>query len=250
MQACLTLVRRELGTYFGSMTGYLVISMVLLLLGLSFCEVLDKLNVDPTDAPITEQFFVTVYFWLILLLTTPVMTMRSFSFEKVMGTYETLMTAPVKDWQVVLAKFAGSQIFYIVAWLPLIAYLLVVGGFSNDVSIVNWRTLTSTFLGLVVIGSVFISMGCLSSALSGNQIVAAIVSYGLVVGLFMLSMRSFSETPVEGWISNVLKYISMTEHMEYFARGTVDSRHLILYLSLTLFFLFLTTKVVESRRWR
>ena len=250
MRACFTLVRRELGTYFGSMTGYLVISMILLLLGLSFCDVLDRLNVEPTDAPVTEQFFVTYYYWLILLLTTPVMTMRSFSFEKVSGTYETLMTAPVKDWQVVLAKFLGSQIFYGVAWLPLAAYLLVLGGFSNDASVVNWWTLTSTFLGLMLIGAVFISMGCLSSALSRNQIVAAIVSYGFVVSFFLLSLHSLRKAPVEGWFSNTLKYISITEHMEDFARGTVDSRYLVLYMSLTVFFLFLTAKVVESRRWR
>ena len=79
MKAYLTLVRRELGSFFGSLTGYILIATVLLLLGLSFVDMLVKLGVEPTDAPATEQFFVTVYFWLTLLLTTPVMTMRLFA---------------------------------------------------------------------------------------------------------------------------------------------------------------------------
>src|ERR1041385_6407216 len=115
-----TLVRRELGSYFMSFTGYIVIAVVLLLLGVSFVDITAKLSEQPTDAPITEVFYMTLYFWLILLLTTPVITMRSFASEKFSGTYETLMTAPVRDLQVVLAKFTGALIFYLLAWLPLL----------------------------------------------------------------------------------------------------------------------------------
>ncbi|MDA1273047.1 MAG: ABC transporter permease [Verrucomicrobia bacterium] len=250
MRAYFTLVARELSAYFASMTGYLVISMVLFLLGLSFSEILHKLNVEPTDAPITEQFFVTVYFWLILVLTTPVMTMRSFAFEKSSGTYESLMTAPVKDWQVVMAKFTGSQILYLIAWVPFAGYLAVVGQYSNDMTILTWRTMATTFLGLSLIGSLFISIGCFASSLARSPMVAAIVSYGLVMGLLLLSLRSLGETPSKGWTARVLQYFSMTEHMEDFARGIVDTRYLVLYSSLTVFFLFLTTKIVEIRRWR
>ena len=97
MRVYLTLVRRELGGFFGSLTGYVIIASVLLLLGLSFTSILGILNDNPIDVPLTELFYKTDYFWIILLLTTPVITMRSFAFEKGTGTYETLMTTPVSE---------------------------------------------------------------------------------------------------------------------------------------------------------
>src|SRR5687767_4654708 len=100
MQVFFTLLRRELGTYFHSMTGYVIIAAVLGLLGLSLIDTLSALSSEATDAPLTEAFYSTFYFWLILLLTTPVITMRTFALEKFSGTYETLMTAPVSDLQV------------------------------------------------------------------------------------------------------------------------------------------------------
>ena len=110
MQVFWTLFRRELGGFFQAMTGYVIISMTLALLGLSLLDMLSKMN-EPLDAPLTEAFYVTLYFWLILLLTTPVITMRTFASEKASGTYESLMTAPVGDLQVVLAKFSGALTF-------------------------------------------------------------------------------------------------------------------------------------------
>jgi len=95
-----------------SLTGYVIIASVLLLLGISFTSILSILNDNPTDVPLTELFYKSYYFWLILLLTAPVITMRSFASEKGSGTYETLMTTPVSDLQVVLAKFTGTLLFY------------------------------------------------------------------------------------------------------------------------------------------
>ena len=250
MQAYLALTRRELGGYLGSITGYVLIATVLLLLGLSFTDMLAKLNAEPTDAPITEQFFVTVYYWLILLLTTPIMTMRTFAQEKFSGTYETLMTAPVKDAQVVLAKFTGAFLFYAITWLPLLAYLLLVRRYSSDPAVLNPAGLLTTLLGILLVGSLYISLGCFASALSRNQIVAAMISYALGLGLFLLSMRALMAAPGKGWSAQFFQYISMTEHLEEFAGGVIDTRHLVFYLSLTGFFLFLTLRAVESRRWR
>lgn len=250
MQVYLTLVRRELGSFFGSLTGYVLMATVLLLLGLSFVDMLNKLNVEPTDAPVTEQFFVTVYFWLILLLTTPIVTMRSFAQEKFSGTYETLMTAPVRDLQVVLAKFSGAFLFYGITWLPLLAYLFLVRRYSNDPALLNAGGLLTTFLGILLVGSLYLSVGCFASALTRNQVVAAMISYALGLGLFVLSLRSLMATPGPGPSTKFFQYISMTEHLEDFAGGVIDTRCLIFYVSSSLFFLFLTLRAVESRRWR
>ncbi|MCX6905676.1 MAG: ABC transporter permease, partial [Verrucomicrobia bacterium] len=139
-----TLVRRELGSYFVSWTGYVVIAAALFLLGLCFVSLIQALNTEPTDQPIMELFYSTYYFWLILLLAAPIITMRSFALEKFTGTIETLMTAPVSDLEVVLAKFSAALIFYMLIWLPLVALGLIVRHFGHDPTALDWGTLAST----------------------------------------------------------------------------------------------------------
>jgi ABC-2 type transport system permease protein len=114
MQAYWTLTRREVSGYFLSLTGYVIIAAALFLLGFSFVVLLVNLQQETTPMPITEVFYLTPFFWFILLLSTPVITMRLFALEKFSGTFETLMTAPVTDLQVVLAKFTAGIVFYIV----------------------------------------------------------------------------------------------------------------------------------------
>src|ERR1017187_5967285 len=115
MRAYWTLTRRELGGFFLSLSGYIIIGAALVLMGLSFVVILDKLQ-KPTIMPVTEVFYNSPFFWLILLLTTPVITMRLFALEKFSGTFETLMTTPVSDLQVVAAKFTAALVFYILMW--------------------------------------------------------------------------------------------------------------------------------------
>ena len=249
MRAYLTLVRRELGGFFVSLTGYVIIASVLLLLGISFTDILGRLNDNPTDVPLTELFYKTDYFWIILLLTAPVITMRSFAFEKGTGTYETLMTTPVSDLQVVLAKFTGTLVFYVLTWLPLFGCIAVVRYLTGEAKVLEPWTTASTFLGFVLMGCLYMSMGCFASALTRSQIIAAMNSLVIGLGLFLLSLRSLVPAPPVDWAAKVFSYVSLVEHLEDFARGFVDTRHLVFYASLTIFFLFLTLKVVESRRW-
>ena len=99
------LLRRELASFFFSLTGYVIIAAITLLTGLSFVVLIHNLGTDPSPMPVTEMFYRTYFFWLIVLLASPVITMRVFALEKATGTFETLMTTPVGDAQVVLAKF-------------------------------------------------------------------------------------------------------------------------------------------------
>jgi ABC-2 type transport system permease protein len=251
MGVFITLTRRELAGYFLSLTGYVVMATILFLLGLSFTDVISKLNASPTDAPLTEVFYVTVYFWLILLLTAPVITMRTFSLEKFSGTYETLLTAPVRDWEVVLAKFAGAFIFYLITWVPLVGYLLATQHYTNDQgTALDWGTLASTIVGIVLIGGFYMSMGCFASSLTQSQMIAAIVSYGMGFVFFLISLRPMYAGNNQKWEDRLFSHMSMTEHMLEFARGNIDSRHLVYYASMIVLFLFLTARVVESRRWK
>jgi ABC-2 type transport system permease protein len=251
VQAFLTLTRRELGSHFMSLTGYVIITTVLLLLGFSFMDILAKLNGTPMDAPVTEIFYVTLYFWLVLLLTTPVITMRTFALEKFSGTFETLMTTPVSDLQVVLAKFFGSLIFYLLAWLPLFIYMAILQRYvRNPAAAFDPLAALSTFLGILLIGGLFIALGCLASALTRSQLIAAALSYGMGLTLFLLSMRSLVPIEAADWEAEFFAHISMTEHMQDFARGVLEISSLVYYTTVTAFFLFLTWKVVESRRWK
>ncbi len=250
MRIYFTLVRREMGSFFASLTGYLIIAIVALLLGISFTVLLRELNQEPTDMPVTELFYISIYFWLILLLSAPVITMRSFALEKSTGTYETLMTTPVTDLAVVLAKFASAMLFYAIMWLPLLACISIVRHYSNDSSAQEAGPLASTFLGILLLGGLFTSMGCFASALTRNQIIAAIISFALGMALFFMSFLSLMARSQASWQSALVNQVAILEHMREFTRGVVDTRYLVFYLSLTVFFLFLTLKVVESRRWK
>jgi ABC-2 type transport system permease protein len=250
MRAWWTLVRRELGGYFVSWTGYVIIGVVVFLLGLCFSLLLEAINGEKQEQPIMELFQISYYFWLILLLASPVITMRSFAHEKFTGTFETLMTTPVSDLQVVLAKFAGAMIFYLLTWTPLLGCVLVVRHFSNEPGALDVGTVCSTYLGITLLGGLYMSMGCFASSLTRSQIIAATFSLALGISLFLLSFLSAVLAAQSGWLAKLFAHFSLAEHMRDFARGVVDLRPVVFYLSLTSLFLFLTLKAVESRRWK
>jgi ABC-2 type transport system permease protein len=252
MRVWWTLVRRELAGYFVSWTGYVVIAVVLFLFGLSFSMLLHVLNGTEVDKPLTEVLYekLAIFLWLILLLASPVITMRTFALEKFSGTFETLMTTPVSDLQVVLAKFFGALGFYLLMWSPLPFCLFIVRHFANDPSAIDAGTLGSTFLGIILLGGVYMSMGCFASALTRSQIVAAMIALALGVTLYVLSFVSSVFTAQESWVIKIFTHIDLMEQMRDFARGVVDVRPLVFYFSTTVLFLFLTLKAVESRRWK
>lgn len=250
MQAYWTLTRRELAGFFVSLTGYVIIAAVIFLMGLSFMDLLWLLQGQSTPAPVTRLFFSTQYFWLILLLATPVITMRLFAQEKHSGTFETLMTTPVSDLQVVLAKFSAAMIFYIVMWLPSLASMLILRRFISNPEAVDAGLIGSTYFGIVLLGGLFMSLGCFASALTRSQIIAAMLCLTMCFSLFLLSYLPGHLPASNGWMASVVSYIGMFDHLNDFARGLVDTRRVVFYLSFTFLFLFLTLRVVESRRWK
>jgi ABC-2 type transport system permease protein len=250
MQAYLTLTRRELGGFFVSLAGYVTIAAVVLLMGQSFVTMLVQLQGESSHEPITQLYYISLYFWLVMLLACPVITMRLFSLEKFSGTFETLMTAPVSDLQVVLAKFTAAMVFYMLMWLPSLACILVLRRFTNHVEVFDGGLLGSTFLGIFLLGGLFMSIGCFASALTRNQITAATVSFALSFSLLLLSFLAHHHQVNDAWVADVLSQVALMDHMQDFSRGLVDTRHVVFYVTLTFFFLFLTLRVVESRRWK
>lgn len=250
MQAYFTLTRRELAGYFVSLTGYIIIAVVVFLLGLIFNHLLTSLQGVATPVPVTELFYRTYDFWIILVLTAPLITMRLFALEKFSGTFETLMTTPVSDLQVVLAKFTAAMVFFLLMWLPLLGCVLILHRYTNDPRTLDAGILGSTFFGIALVGSLFMAIGCFTSSLTRNQIIAAMLAYAAGVSLFMLSFLADEFSPNAAWQASLFSYITMFEHMRNFARGVVDTRAVAFYLTLTFFFLFLTLRVIESRRWK
>jgi|YelNatPaOPRAMG01_1025707.scaffolds.fasta_scaffold02571_11 ABC-2 type transport system permease protein len=250
MRGCLILLRRELGSYFVSWTGYVVISAVVFLIGLGYIGLIEAVNNEPITKSVVEMFFESHYFWLVLLLVSPLITMRTFAREKSTGTFETLMTSPTTEIEVVAAKFLAALIFYIIMWSPLIICMAVIQEYMpTDLSSDFGRTL-SVFAGVVLVGFLYMAMGCFASALSRSQTSAAIVGYAFGIGLFILSFLSYAINPQLGLISTVLGYINMIEHIRDFARGVIDTRPIVFYLTTSFLFLNLTLRVIESRRWK
>ena len=244
------LVRRELSAFFQGPTGFIIIAAVMFLIGLGFLVVLSGLNGEATPMPVTQVFYGTYFFWVILLLIAPVITMRSFAMERASGTYESLMTAPVGDWQVVLSKFAGALIFYMILWVPLLICSVVVRFYVGESAVLGLGTMFTSALGILMVGCLYISIGCFASALTRNQAVAAVSGFALGAALFFTGFFSYFAGDRTDWLSQLARHISLANHMESFTRGVIDLGAIVFFLSMTGLFLYLTHKVVESRRWK
>jgi ABC-2 type transport system permease protein len=250
MSVFFALVRRELGGHFNSLTGYVVIAAVLLLTGFGLVDLIERIRQMPYDAPVTELFYQTTYFWLVVLLTSPVITMRTYAAEKATGTYEALMTTPVGDWQVVLAKFAGALVFFLLTWVPFIGVLFSLRQITGEAALFEPVIVAVTFLGIALVGALFMAVGCFASALTRSDIIAAMVAFLFGIGLWMLGYRPEASGMLPAWAVPALEHMSMTRHMEDFARGMLVGRYVIYYVTVTGLFLFLTHRIVQSRRWK
>jgi ABC-2 type transport system permease protein len=249
MKIFLTLFRRELAAFFFSVTGYVIIAAAAFLIGLSFVVLTVGLPTGTSAMPVTELFYNTYFFWLIVLLAAPVITMRLFALEKFSGTFETLMTTPVGDLQVVAAKFFAALFFYMVLWLPLLACLFIVQRFANQ-SALDAGTVGGMFLGIFLVGGLFLALGCFASALTRSQTAAAMIAFVLGASLFSLGFLAEAIPVTAQWESHVFGFFNLFDQMSDFARGVVDTPAVIFYVSGAFLFLFLTFRIVESRRWK
>lgn len=243
-------LQREIAAYFRSPLAYVVWVCYLLITGFNFHFGISALNLTTTSVTIVEAFFNTVFFWFPFVLVFPLITMRLFSEEYKMGTIEPLMTAPVRDGQVVMAKFFSALFFFCVLWMPSFLYFVVF----------QWQTRVSAseaggaylcaYLMLLLIGMFYISIGCLASALSKNQIVAAILSFCAITLMFFLGMVAYLFPTVSPAIREWTGYLSAIEHMMEFSSGILDTRPFVWYLSMTALMLYCTFQVFQSRKWR
>jgi len=251
MRKFFTLLGREVRSYFYSPIAYVVLVFFLFMNGFNFYYFqISYMNQRPLQVSAQELFFNNVLFWFVFVLVFPLITMRLFSEEFKLGTIEPLMTAPVRDWQVVLAKFFGALVFYIILWLPTLLYFGIFQKITHQPAANSAGAYAGSYLMLLLLGMFYLSIGCLASVLTRNQIIAAIISFSAITLLFFLGLVQFILLEVSSETRELLGYFSALEHMGTFSRGIIDTRPIILYLSMTIVMLTLTYQAFQSRKWR
>jgi ABC-2 type transport system permease protein len=229
---------KELRSYLGSPMAYIVTAVFLVLSGTFFTTYLASTGYADTSI----RGFLDASQFLILLFAA-VLTMRLIAEERKMGTWELLLTVPVRDAEIVLGKFFGS-LAVLVGMLALTLYyplLLVILG-DPDLG-----PIATSYVGLLLLGSAAMAVGVFASSLTSNQIVAAVVSGGILFALWFLG---FAANLVPGGLGEFLAYLSLSRHFPDFVRGIVDTKAIVYYLSLTAVFLYMAIRSTEADRWR
>jgi len=247
MQALLALTARELKAFWYSPVAYVVGALFLVLQGFVFWLLVAALN-DPRSDPsfsVAQVFFGPTFFYSIsVLITVPFLTMRTFSEEKRTGTVEFLLTAPVSDSQVVLAKFLGAWLAYIALWASTLAFFLLL----RSLTPFDWGPVLTGYLGTWLLGGVLIAIGVLASSLTRNQVIAAFLCFVILLLLFSIGILDwFFRDPQT---RELIRYLSLLDHLTDFSKGILDTRPMCYYLSLTVAALFFTGRVLSTPRWR
>jgi len=245
-----TLLTREVRSYFYSPIAYIVLVFFLLVSGVDFYFQVSFMNQRPMTYSVQEAFFNSVFFWFAFVLIFPLITMRLFAEEFKLGTIEPLMTAPVRDWQVVLAKFFGAVVFYIVLWLPTLLYFAIFPKITHQPAATSPGAYFGSYLMILLLGMFYLSIGCLASVLTKNQIIAAVISFSAITLLFFLGLVQYVLLDVSAATRDFLGYFSALEHMGTYSRGIIDTRPIVLYVSMTVVVLMLTHQAFQSRKWR
>jgi len=240
MRAVPTIFRRELISFFYSPIAYIVMTVFLVISGFFFFANVTRMAQMDLGYAMRGQFYNMA---IVFLFVSPMITMRLLAEEHRSGTMETLMTAPVTDFEVVFGKYLASVAFYIAMLIPTLAYPLTL----HIVGSPDWGPIIAGYIGIVLVGCFFLAVGLLTSAFTRNQIIAAIMAFVILLIMWLLDIVSQGTGDAAG---SVLKYITIFYHIDSFVKGLIDSRDVVYYLSICAFCLFATVRVVESRKWR
>ncbi len=257
MKNSLTIAGKELAGYFLQPVAYVVMSVFLLLGGFFFFallryfevmltaysamqnpEVLQHLNLnDRVIEPMLHNLAI------VLVILVPAITMRSFAEEKRSGTYELLLTAPIRTGEIVAGKFIAAAAFMLIMIGLAGIFPLILLAFGNP----EVGVMFAGYLGLLFLAISFVSIGLFTSSLTQNQIIAAITCFGTLLMLFVISWPAQAGG---GPLSGLLHYLSLPEHFAQMVTGIIDTRDIVYFLSVIFVALFLTQRSVESARWR
>ena len=229
----LAILKKEINTFFASPIGYLVIAIFLLLNGLFLWVFKGEFNILDYGFADLSSFFLLAPWILIFLI--PAVTMRSFSDEKKQGTLELLLTKPISHTNIVLCKYLGAFILIIIALLPTLIYVYTIYQLGNPVGNLDVGSTLGSYFGLLFLIASYTAIGIFTSTLSDNQIVAFITSVFLCF-LFYIGFEGIADFAS----SNYIDQLGMSLHYKSMSRGILDTRDIIYFLSITIFFLMLT----------
>jgi ABC-2 type transport system permease protein len=247
--------KKEMRLYFTSPVAYVIIAVFLLLAGYFFYSIFAfftlasmqsamnpqmgrELNVsDSVMRPLFSNISV------VLLLLMPLITMRLFAEERRSGTIELLLTYPVRDGAVLVGKYLAALAVYVIMLTLTLLYPLMLFYFAR----VEWGTILTGYLGLLLMGGAFIAVGVFASSLTENQIIASMTTFAV---LLMFWVVGWSADFVGGGWGRFLSHLSLIEHFDSFGKGVLDTKDIIYYLNFTILALFLTLRSLEARRWK
>lgn len=242
MRNFLALTRRELGVYFVSPMAYIILTALLVISGQIFVDSMAGFAAAqmPVDYRPTLQWLVVV-----VVLTSALVTMRLIAEEKNKGTLEIILTAPISDASFVLAKFAAAMVLLAYLLVLTVGYIVIIARYGP----VDVGAVVCGYLGVMLVGGVLYSIGLFISSLCSSQITAGVLTFSVAVLLIMANVISSRLAEQSVW-RPLLAYVDLSINFADFLKGVVDRTRLVYLLSVIFFFLFLTTRVVESRRWR
>jgi ABC-2 type transport system permease protein len=230
--------RKEVKSYLGSPMAYVVTAVFLALSGTFFGTYLASTSYSDTSI----RGFLSVSQYLILLFSA-VLSMRLIAEEKKLGTWELLMTVPLRDSEIILGKYLSSLVL-LTAMLALTIYYPVLLAVFGDPDV---GPIVTSYIGLFLLGAVSLAAGIYASSLTSNQIVAAVVAGGLLFALWFLGVAA---TLIEGPVGELIAYLSLSTYFPDFVRGVIDTQALVYYVSLTAVFLFLSVHSTTAGRWK
>lgn len=256
MRNMLAIARRELHAYFASPIAYILVGLFALLFGWMFYSFLSFFSEQslrmsqfgmggPQQLNVNEMLIrpLLLQSGIVILIFIPTLTMRAFAEEKRTGTIELLLTSPLTDWEIVLGKFAGAVGLYAIMLLLSALNLVWLFVYGDP----ELAPVITGYAGLLLLGSGFIAVGLFLSNLTRNQIVAGLLTYAALLMLLLVSWVGDSAGPV---VRAIVSGLSMFQHFEDFSKGVVDTQHIVYYLSVITFGLFLTARSVDADRWR
>lgn len=254
MSNVLAIAHKELRAYFASPIAYIVLGVFALLFGWFYIGILDwfvrqgmqmGMPMGAQSLNVNQQMIrpLLLNMTVVFLFLLPLVTMRTYAEEKRSGTIELLLTSPLTDLQIVMGKFVGAMALYASMLAVSALHFALLFAFGSP----DWKPLVTAYLGLLLFGGCFVSVGLFISSLTKNQIVAGAATFGVFLLLWVIDWIGQGIGPRA---EAVLKYLSMTEHLDDFVKGVIDTKHLVYYVSFISFGLFLTVKSVDSERWR
>ncbi|MBI4492429.1 MAG: ABC transporter permease subunit [Chloroflexi bacterium] len=236
MTNTLAIAQRELKTYFVSPIAYVVATLFLVMAGYLFSAILYS-----TQEATLRYLLGNVS--VIFLFITPALSMRLLAEEQRSGTIELLLTNPVRDVELVLGKYLASVLMLLATLAPTLYYPLVLSLYGSP----DQGPLLSGYLGVALLGAAFLAVGLLASSLTQNQIVAAVLTFGV---LLLLWLSDALTGIVRGPVGDLARYLSVNGHFNDFPRGVISTTDLIYFLSIIAACLFLTVVALQTRRWR